>query len=148
MSRTPEPRACTIASTLEVVGERWSLLVLRETFYGMHRFDEIQQHTGAPRDVLTKRLRTLVEEGILEKRPYQSHPARYEYHPTRAGEELRPVLILLNAWGARWRPVDGADAMVIEHEGGHPIDPVLRCAACGKEIAHRNISVLDTTRAA
>ncbi len=99
-----DPRACSIASALEVVGERWSLLVLREIHFGVHRFDAIQRNTGAPRDILSRRLLTLVERGVIEKRQYSERPPRFEYHSTVAGDELRPVLGLLDAWGTRWLP--------------------------------------------
>ncbi len=99
-----QPRECSIASALDVVGERWSLLVLREIHFGVHRFDEIQRNTGAPRDILSRRLTTLVAKGVLEKRQYSDRPPRFEYHSTPAGTELRPVLALLDAWGTRWLP--------------------------------------------
>ena len=103
-SREIRPRPCSIASALDVIGERWSLLVLREIHMGVRRFVDIHRNTGAPRDILTKRLNTLVAHGVLEKRRYCEHPERYEYHPTAAGDELRAVLALLDQWGTRWLP--------------------------------------------
>src|SRR5690348_18370530 len=82
------PRECSIARTLDVVGEKWALLAIREVFLGNHRFDEMIRRTGAPRDTLAARLRTLVTAGVLERRQYCEHPARFEYHLTEAGREL------------------------------------------------------------
>jgi DNA-binding HxlR family transcriptional regulator len=95
------PRVCSIADALDVVGERWSLLVLRELGFGVHRFSDIQVNTGAPRETLALRLRTLEEHGIIERRRYSEHPPRDEYALTAAGQELLPVLGALRAWGER-----------------------------------------------
>jgi DNA-binding HxlR family transcriptional regulator len=95
------PRACPIADALELVGERWSLLVLREISFGVHRFSDIQVNTGAPRETLALRLRTLEEAGIIERRRYSEHPPRDEYALTAAGQDLTPVLTALRQWGER-----------------------------------------------
>ena len=92
-------RPCAIAASLEVVGDRWALLVIREVALGNHRFTEIARGTGAPRDRLTARLRDLVDAGVLERRPYQG--TRCSYHLTTSGRELLPVLEGLYAWGRR-----------------------------------------------
>src|SRR5690242_13910463 len=93
------PRVCSIASALGVLGEKWSLLVVRELALNVHRFDQIQRNTGAPRDILTSRLRRLEEAGVVEKRQYQEKPVRFDYHLTAAGDELRPILLALSQWG-------------------------------------------------
>ncbi len=95
------PRVCPIADTLEIVGERWSLLVLRELAFGVHRFSDIQVNTGAPRETLALRLRKLEEAGIIERRRYSDRPPRDEYVPTDVGRELFPVLTALRVWGER-----------------------------------------------
>ena len=92
-------RPCPIAASLEVVGERWSLLVVREVALGAHRFSDIVTGTGAPRDRVAARLRTLVEAGVLDKRAYSQAPPRADYHLTPAGRDLLPVLRELLAWG-------------------------------------------------
>jgi DNA-binding HxlR family transcriptional regulator len=92
-------RPCPIAASLEVVGERWALLVVREVAMGARRFNEIVVGTGAPRDRIASRLTTLVEAGVLEKRQYQSGPPRFEYHLTDSGRALLPVLDALLDWG-------------------------------------------------
>ncbi|MDX6454466.1 MAG: hypothetical protein QOD48_573, partial [Gaiellaceae bacterium] len=104
------PRACSIAAAMTVLGEKWSLLVVRELALGVHRFDEIQRNTGAPRDILANRLRKLEDEGVLERRQYQERPVRHGYHLTASGNELRPILLALSQWGERWTPqVNTAD---------------------------------------
>ena len=95
------PRACPIADALGVVGERWSLLVLRELCFGVHRFNDIQANTGAPRETLALRLRKLEESGVIERHRYSDHPPRDEYVLTPAGQDLVPVLKALREWGER-----------------------------------------------
>ena len=131
---TPEifPRPCTIASALNVLGEKWSLLVVRELALNVHRFDRIAKNTGAPRDILTSRLRRLEAEGVLEKRLYQEHPPRYEYYLTEAGDELRPILLSLSQWGERWTAQKAGSRWV--HACGHEVDVVHTCEACGEEV--------------
>ena len=126
------PRTRTIASSLAVIGEKWSILVIRELSLGVHRFDAIQRNTGAPRDILTSRLRRLEAEGVVEKRLYQEHPPRHEYRLTQSGNELRPILLALAQWGDRWTPVSVAGTWV--HECGHDLDLHHTCAACGGEV--------------
>jgi DNA-binding HxlR family transcriptional regulator len=100
-SNLGRPRVCSIADALEVVGERWSLLVLREIGFGVYRFKDIQVNTGAPRETLALRLRKLEEAGVIERRRYCDHPPRDEYLLTDAGRKLVPVLGALRAWGER-----------------------------------------------
>lgn len=126
------PRPCTIAAALAVLGEKWSLLAVRELALNVHRFDEIARNTGAPRDILTSRLRRLEAEGVLEKRLYREHPPRYEYHLTAAGDELRPILLSLAQWGERWTSQAPATRWV--HSCGHDVDVVHTCEACGGEV--------------
>ncbi|MFC4030005.1 winged helix-turn-helix transcriptional regulator [Streptomyces polygonati] len=95
------PRVCSIADALQVVGERWSLLVLRELGFGVHRFKDIQVNTGAPRETLALRLRTLEGAGVIERRRYSDRPPRDEYVLTAAGRDLTPVLASLRVWGER-----------------------------------------------
>jgi DNA-binding HxlR family transcriptional regulator len=95
-------RPCPIAAGLEVVGERWALLVVREVALGAHRFTDIAAGTGAPRDRVAARLKTLTESGVVERRQYQSGPDRFEYHLTQSGRALIPVLDALLAWGREW----------------------------------------------
>jgi DNA-binding HxlR family transcriptional regulator len=95
-------RPCPIAASLELVGERWSLLVVRELSLGFHRFTDIVAGTGAPRDRIAARLKALVEAGVVERRQYQSGPDRFEYHLTASGRALLPALDALLAWGSAY----------------------------------------------
>jgi DNA-binding HxlR family transcriptional regulator len=134
-----EPSACSVARTLDVLGDTWSILVLREVFLGAHRFDPIQAHLGIARNVLAARLKRLVEHGVLEKRQYQAHPPRFEYHLTRKGLDLQPVLIGLMQWGDRHvADAAGGGPVVLEHRAcGHPVRAVTMCEACGEPVSPR-----------
>jgi DNA-binding HxlR family transcriptional regulator len=92
---------CSITDALSIVGDRYALLVARELRYGLTRFQDIVASTGAPRDVLTARLRKLEQAGVIERRRYSEHPPRYEYLLTEAGKELQPILLALKEWGDR-----------------------------------------------
>jgi DNA-binding HxlR family transcriptional regulator len=125
-------RPCSIAAALGVVGERWALLVIREINFGNHRFDQIARNTGAARDILTSRLRSLEQAGVICRRQYQEHPPRFEYHLTDAGKGLRPVLNALRTWGDRW--VVDEPPVVVTHSCGHDLDIVPTCAHCGSAV--------------
>ena len=129
-----QPRACSIARTLDVVGEKWALLAVREVFLGNRTFDEMVRRTGAPRDTLTARLRTLVGAGILERRQYCEHPARFEYHLTAAGRDLYPVIVTLMRWGDQYLAGDDGPPLVLEHRCGHQLVAQLTCQACGEPL--------------
>ncbi|MFF4182915.1 winged helix-turn-helix transcriptional regulator [Streptomyces sp. NPDC001691] len=137
--RGKNPRPCSIADALGVVGEKYSLLVLREVFFGVHRFDAIAKNTGAPRDILTTRLRTLVDAGVLERTLYSERPARYEYRATRAGQELRPVLLMLMNWGDRH--LADVPPTVWRHKCGADLDPAVVCRCCGEEVRRADTTV-------
>ena len=127
-----DPRACSIAASLTFLGEKWSLLVVRELSLGIHRFDEIRRNTGAPRDILADRLRKLEESGVLERRQYQERPVRFGYHLTAAGKELRPILLALSQWGEKWtEQTNFADWI---HTCGTTLELVHTCKACGGEV--------------
>ena len=134
-----DPRNCSIAASLAVVGEKWSLLVIRELAVGNRRFDGIASKTGAPRDILASRLRRLEAEGLVEKRPYQAKPERHEYWLTQAGNELRPILLSLAEWGDRW--TDEHTRMRYVHECGHELVMRHTCAACGGEVTGLDLTV-------
>lgn len=130
-------RPCSIAAALDVLGERWSLLALREIGYGVHRFARIAGYTGASRDILADRLRKLETTGVIERRQYSEHPPRHEYHLTDAGRELFPVMLALRQWGDRW----AVDAPVISHRHtcGQPVQIDLACHHCGRPVTHDTI---------
>src|SRR5207248_822889 len=127
-----QPRPCSVARTLDIVGEKWALLAVREVFLGNHRFDGMIQRTGAPRDTLAARLRTLTAAGILDRRQYRDHPPRFEYHLTEAGRDLYPVIVTLMQWGDRYLAGDGGPPLVLEHSCGERLRPRLVCEACGQ----------------
>jgi DNA-binding HxlR family transcriptional regulator len=132
------PRVCSIARTLDIVGEKWALLAVREVFLGNRRFDEMVRRTGAPRDTLAARLRTLVGSGILERRQYSEHPARFEYRLTDAGRDLYPVIVSLLRWGDEHLAGDDGPPLVLEHRCGHPLAARLVCEACGDPVEARD----------
>ena len=123
--------ACSAGRALAVLGDRWTLLVLREVFNGVRRFDDISNHIGVARDVLARRLTTLTDEGVLAKVPYQEpgRRTRYEYRLTQAGKDLRPVLLALMAWGDEYRSTDGAPLMLIHPDCGAPVHLMMSCEA-------------------
>ncbi|MFF7791765.1 winged helix-turn-helix transcriptional regulator [Streptomyces sp. NPDC007991] len=140
MAASKDPRPCSIADTLALVGEKYSLLVLREVCLGNGRFDQLVRNIGAPRDILATRLRRLVDAGILVKQPYSERPQRFTYKPTRAGLELEPVLMTLMAWGDRHLRTDGDRPMVVEHSCGRALTPVVTCRACADEVRHEDLT--------
>lgn len=124
-------RPCSLASALELVGDRWSLLAVREVSFGNHQFSQIARNTGAPRDRLSARLKALVEGGILERRPGPDG-SRYEgYYLTGAGQELGPAVLMLMTWGAKWT-VDSPPMRQAHHD--HPLALTATCATCGDTV--------------
>jgi len=131
---------CSIARTVSVLGERWTLLVLRQAFLRTRRFEDFQRAMGVSRNVLADRLQKLVEHGILERRLYQERPARYEYRLTQKGRDLYPVIVAVMRWGDRHTAGDEGPPVVLVHERcGHRADPELVCAHCGEEIDAREM---------
>lgn len=137
MAAEAQPRECSVARTMEIVGEKWALLAVREVFLGNRRFDEMVRKIGAPRDTLTARLRSLVNAGILERRQYSEHPARYEYRLTEAGLELYPVILTLMRWGDKYLAGDDGPPMVIQHACGNRLQAKVVCEACGEQVEAR-----------
>jgi DNA-binding HxlR family transcriptional regulator len=124
---------CSIARTLELVGERWTILVLRDVFLGRRRFDQMQQSLGVARNVLAARLDRLVDEGILEKVPYQERPLRHEYRLTSKGLDLWPVIVELLRWGDRHAASVAGPPIVLRHKGcGGELGEHRICARCGE----------------
>jgi len=130
--------ACPIARSLEHVGESWSILILRDCFYGFTRFDEFQKSLGIAPNMLTRRLNSLVEDGLLERRQYNDRPPRSEYVLTDAGRAFRPVMLALLAWGNRYYAPEGESLILIDRETGARVDPVLIDRVTGKEISDRD----------
>lgn len=128
---------CTVGRAMEVLGERWTFVVLREVFNGVRRFDDMRRHSGIPRQVLTDRLALLVDAGILRREPYREpgQRERHEYRPTTKGFDLYPVLVAVRAWGDRYLADPEGSPVEFEHVGcGAEVGLVLRCAA-GHEVS-------------
>ena len=124
--------ACSVASTLTIIGERWTMHVLREAFLGVRRFEDFRRNIGVARNILSDRLNTLVAEGILRRQLYSEHPPRYEYRLTRKGVDLYGILIELMKWGNRYSPNPEGPAVVLRHrECGAVIEPQHACPDCG-----------------
>jgi DNA-binding HxlR family transcriptional regulator len=131
---------CSIARTLEIIGEWWTPLILRDAFLGLSRFEEFQSSLGIARNVLTKRLETLVEAGMLSRQRYQEHPERFEYLLTEAGRELFPVVVALLTWGDRWTAGEAGPPLLLVHEPcGQPAAALPVCSHCGQNITLANI---------
>ena len=117
---------CSVGAALEILGERWSFLVIREAFLGSRRFDQFQANLGIARNVLTTRLHTLVAEDVLARNRYQERPERYEYVLTEKGRALYPIIVALMAWGDRWAsPRNGPPAILVDRETLRPLEPAL-----------------------
>ena len=134
--------ACSIARTLDVIGEPWSPLVLRDVWVGINRFDQIQADLGISRKVLTERLHHLVEQGVLERRPYDARP-RFEYHLTEKGLELVDLLMVMVRWGDRWLAGEAGAPVVYRHHACGELSSVeLRCSGCGEPMRAGDVDVL------
>lgn len=131
-------QTCSIAGTLEVVGERWSLLIVRNVFLGLRRFDEIQENLGIARNVLQTRLTRLSEQGVLERVRYQERPERFEYRLTEKGLDLWPTIVALMQWGDRYTAPDAGPPVLLEHRGcGGRVDAHRTCERCGEKLTVR-----------
>ncbi|HET7119638.1 MAG TPA: helix-turn-helix domain-containing protein [Solirubrobacterales bacterium] len=130
---------CSVAKALEVIGERWSLLIVRDVMHGHRRFGEMQESLGIARNVLSARLERLIEEDILERRAYSESPPRYEYFLTEKGLDLWPALIALLNWGDRYSPSGDGPRRLIVHKGcGGAVSERGICESCGKLLHARD----------
>jgi DNA-binding HxlR family transcriptional regulator len=129
-------RPCSVATALEIVGDRWSLLIVREVLLGNHRFNQFVRNTGAPRDRIAARLRDLVEAGVLERRTSAPAAGRDEYHATAAGRALAPVVQSLLEWGDTYAVTD-PPVRLQHHE--HPLLVVRVCATCGERVRGKDL---------
>ena len=133
---------CSIGQSLEVVGEWWSLLIVRDAFMGVTRFDEFQERLGIARNVLNQRLSHLVGEGVLERVAYSERPPRFDYVLTEQGRELWPVIVALRQWGDRWRAPDGPPLQLVHRQCGHVADLVMVCQQCGEPVGPTDVSAV------
>jgi DNA-binding HxlR family transcriptional regulator len=134
---------CSIARALDLVGEWWSPLILRDLYLGVGRFDEIIEDLGISRNLLTSRLAALIDAGVVTKKPYQTRPVRYEYALTEAGAEFVPVLVALSAWGDRWAPTPkGPPIRYLHQRCGCRFEPRIRCSQCGEDLVANQINAV------
>ena len=141
LHRTYSDQDCSVARALEVVGERWTILILRDAFLGVRRFDDFQRSLGVARNVLQTRLRRLVDEGLLERRAYQERPVRHEYCLTPRGEDLWPVLLALMEWGDRHRTAGETTPRALHRGCGGPLTQRCACTACEAEVGFADVEL-------
>jgi DNA-binding HxlR family transcriptional regulator len=135
LGRDYDGQTCSIARALELVGERWTLLIVRDIQLGLRRFDELQRQLGIARNVLASRLESLTASGILTRHPYGDRPVRYEYELTEKGRALWPVLVELMQWGDRYAPVPDGPPVVLRHDGcGGTLGAHRACTRCGSPL--------------
>jgi DNA-binding HxlR family transcriptional regulator len=130
---------CSLARTLQIVGEWWSLLVLRDVCFGWNRFDEIHDHLGIARNILKARLDTLIEHGMVERRRYQERPDRFEYVPTAKALDFVPALLAVVAWGDRWTAIDGPPILFTHRTCGHDTIATVVCSECSAELGRSDL---------
>ena len=126
---------CSLARGLELIGDWWSPLIIRDLFLDVARFDELVEDLGISRNLLTSRLNALVSNGIVERKAYQRRPTRYKYGLTEAGRDLVPAILALTAWGDRWaQPKEGSPILFVHNTCGHQFQPQVTCSECGDVI--------------
>ncbi len=131
--RNERPAVDSVERALDQVGDRWTFMILRESFFGVKRFDEMRRNTGASPAVLTDRIKKLVANDIFAKTTYSAHPGRFEYHLTEKGKDLYPMIVLMMQWGDKWA-VAGDPPLTLEHACGATLPFELVCADCREPI--------------
>ncbi len=136
--------ACSVAKTLDVVGEWWTPLILRDVFLGVTKFDLIQQDLGIPRKVLAERLSVLVDNGVLSRHAYRDGRTRHEYHLTEKGNDFITALIAMMNWGDRWLSEPNGPPLQVLHSGcGGKVEAQLVCRSCGERVAHNDLRTVS-----
>lgn len=131
---------CSLARTLSVVGDRWTLLILRNAFMQTRRFDDFYTQLGITKHLLSDRLKKLVASGVMEKRAYQEKPIRYEYRLTEKGLDLYPIMLSLVAWGDKWMDEGRGPPLQYKHKNCHQLmKPTLICSECGEALDPRDV---------
>lgn len=134
---------CPVARTVAVIGDRWTLMLLRDCFLGIRRFEAFQTRLGISRTIIAERLNALVDEGVLQRRPYQERPVRYEYRLTRKGRELYPILLSMVQWGNTHGGMPAGASLRFRHKAcGKRMRPALTCDACGEAVDAREVEPL------
>jgi DNA-binding HxlR family transcriptional regulator len=132
---------CSVAQCLEVVGEWWTLLILRDSFLGITRFDDFQARLGISRNILQQRLTRLVETGVLDRVSYRDRPPRFEYRLTEKGRDLWPVVTAMRQWGDRHAAPGGPPVLITHKACGHVTEAVLTCSECGEPMTVHDVRV-------
>jgi DNA-binding HxlR family transcriptional regulator len=130
---------CSVAQCLEVVGEWWTMLIVRDAFFGVTRFDQFQQRLGISRNILNERLNRLVDEGVFDKVAYSDHPPRYEYRLTAKGRDLWPILTAMRQWGDKYAAPNGLPLKLVHKKCGKLSQAVMTCSACGEPVSARDV---------
>jgi DNA-binding HxlR family transcriptional regulator len=142
LPRTYDQQMCPVARVMEVIGDRWTLLIIRDVFQRLHRFQQLEASLGLSRHVLSERLERLVEDGIFERRRYQERPERFEYHLTEKGRGLWKLLAQITLWGDEHYPAPAGRHREIRHVGcGGAMDDRFHCQACGQELDAGDLDV-------
>jgi DNA-binding HxlR family transcriptional regulator len=130
---------CSVAQCLEAVGEWWSMLIVRDAFLGVTRFEEFQRRLGISRNILQQRLATLVDVGVFDRVPYSEHPLRHDYRLTHKGRDLWPVLTAMRQWGDRYAAPSGPPVQIAHKACGAISEAVLVCGSCGEPMGPRDV---------
>ena len=134
---------CSLARGLDLIGDWLSPLIVRDLFLNLSRFDELVEDLGISRNLLTRRIKLLVANGIVERVAYQRRPARYAYRLTEAGRDLVPAILALTAWGDRWaRPREGRPILFVHDICGHQFEPQVTCSACAAVISAETVTAV------
>ena len=136
---------CSVAQALDLVGDPWTLLIVRDVFWGYHRFTEFQERLGIARNTLTDRLNVLIDADILTKRAYQSNPERFEYRLTEKGRALAPVIITLMRWGDEWSGLPEPPVRILDRDSGEVLDPVLVDRRTGRPLEGVRLRVVPAS---
>jgi DNA-binding HxlR family transcriptional regulator len=139
LGRTYESQTCSVAGSLELIGERWTLLIVRDAFMGARRFEDFQRRTGAARNILSARLNLLVDEGIFTKAQYQEHPVRFEYRLSEKGLDLWPLIVALVQWGDRYIYPGRAPILLMHKSCGGAVSDRRICETCGAILGPRDV---------
>ncbi len=130
---------CSIAQTLDVVGDPWTLLIVRDAFFGLRRFEDFRRSLGIPRATLSARLGTLVDHGVMATREYSDQPVRHEYVLTAKGRALGPILVAMLQWGDEWSAPDGPPVTLVDADSGEPLTPVYVDERTGRPLSETRI---------
>ena len=142
-TKNAELRNCSVADALDLIGEGWTILILREAFFGSRRFEDFQKHLGIARNILTIRLNKLCDNGILERKPVKEGAKRHEYRLTPMGRDLYPTLIALTQWGDRWlKAAEGAPVKFVERATGKEIANVVIASKDGRQLDARELALV------